>query len=143
MNETAGRIKGLGEVAIRVTDLEVMHRFYTDVLGLKVLRQEQDFIFYWIAEGYAGHPQVLNLFIASERWMIESKSVELSPEHTTLHHVALNIDLADFEAEKSRLEGLGVAVRPAVHEWVQVRSLYFADPEGNLVELVAHDDSLG
>jgi catechol 2,3-dioxygenase-like lactoylglutathione lyase family enzyme len=143
MNEITGRIRGLGEVAIRVTDLEGMHRFYADVLGLKVLRREEEFIFYWIAEGYAGHPQVLNLFTSSERWMIESKSAELSPAHTTLHHIALNIDLADYAAEKERLEQLGVEVHPAVHEWLHVRSLYFADPEGNLVELVCHDECVG
>jgi catechol 2,3-dioxygenase-like lactoylglutathione lyase family enzyme len=136
-------IKAIGEVSIRVTDLDSMFNFYVEVLGLEVLRREQSFVFFRIAEGYAGHPQVLNLFVASERWQIESKSDTLSPEGTTLHHVAYNIDLADYEAEKERLEGLGIKVSVAEHAWVHVRSLYFPDPEGNLIELVAYDESVG
>jgi catechol-2,3-dioxygenase len=137
------RIKALGEVSIRVRDLASMCKFYKDVVGLEVLSREESFVFYRIADGYGGHPQVLNLFEAHNRWMLESKSPELSPEHTTLHHFALNIDLEDYEAERTRLEGLGVTVHPALHEWMHVRSLYFNDPEGNLIELVAFDQSVG
>lgn len=137
------RIKALGEVSIRVTDLDAMHKFYAEVVGLEVLRREETFTFFIIGPGYKGHPQVLNLFVASERWMLESKSEELSPQGTTLHHFALNIDLQDFDAELKRLQGLGVNVRATVHEWLHVRSLYFPDPEGNLIELVCYDASVG
>jgi len=30
------RVKGLGEVSIRVTDLDAMHKFYEEVVGLEV-----------------------------------------------------------------------------------------------------------
>ncbi len=33
------------------------------------------------------------------------------------HLIALKIVLEDFEAEKMRLEGLGVKVNATVHEW--------------------------
>ncbi len=143
MNKPDRHIKALGEVSIRVTDLAKMQQFYEEVLGLEVLRHEKNFVFYKIAEGYAGHPQVLNLFDAADRWLIESKSDQLSPGHTTLHHIALNIALGDYEAEKNRLEGLGVNVFSTVHEWLHVRSLYFPDPEGNLIELVCYDANVG
>ncbi len=143
MDRPVGRIKALGEVSIRVMDLDKMHKFYAEVLGLEVLRREDNFTFFKIAEGYAGHPQVLNLFTASDRWLIESTSAQLSPAGTTLHHVAFNIALEDYEADKTRLEGLGLKVHATVHEWLHVRSLYFADPKGNLLELVAYDESVG
>ena len=57
------------------------------------------------------------------------KVVERDPAETTLHHIALNIALEDFESEKMRLEGLGLKVDATVHEWLHVRSLYFPDPE--------------
>ena len=66
----------------------------------------------------------------------------LSQEKTTLHHIALNVSLEDFESEKNRLEGLGLKVRATKHEWLHVRSLYFADPEGNLLEFVCYDESV-
>ena len=67
MDKAIHTIKALGEVSIRVTNLDAMHKFYKEVLGLEVLRREKNFVFFKIAEGYAGHPQVLNLFISTER----------------------------------------------------------------------------
>ncbi len=142
MNSPKRTIKALGEVSIRVTDLDAMHKFYAEVVGLEVLRREENFVFFKIAEGYGGHPQVLNLFIATERWLLESKSPLLNPEGTTLHHIAFNIALEDYEAEKMYLEGQGLKVHAVEHEWLHVRSLYITDPEGNLLELVCYDRSL-
>lgn len=143
MNKATRVIKGLGEVSIRVSNLDTMHKFYEQVVGLEVLRREDNFVFFRIAEGYAGHPQVLNLFAATDRWLLESKSEQLNPEQTTLHHFALNISLEDYAGEKKRLESLGIKVHAVVHEWLHVRSLYFSDPEGNLIELVCYDPSVG
>ena len=61
---------------------------------------------------------------------------------TTLHHIALNVSLEDFEYEKRRLEALGLKVRAVDHEWLHVRSLYFSDPEGNLLEFVSYDKNM-
>jgi len=142
MNESTRRIKALGEVSIRVKDLDTMHKFYEDVVGLDVLSREDNFVFFKIAEGYDGHPQVLNLFDAADLSFLHAKSPQLSPAGSTLHHVALNIALEDYEPEKQRLEGLEIKVLATEHEWLHVRSLYFADPEGNLLEFVCHDDSV-
>jgi len=130
MNTSDRRIKGLGEVSIRVKDLDAMHKFYEDVVGLELLRRDESFVFFKIAEGYGGHSQNLALFDASDRVFLDDKSLDLSPERTTLHHIALNIPRENYEAEKSRLEGLGLTVEATEHAWLHVRSLYFADPEG-------------
>ena len=142
MNKSDRRIKGLGEVSIRVKNLDAMHKFYEEVVGLDVLRRDESFVFFKIAEGYGGHSQNLALFDATNRIFLETKSLELSPEQTTLHHIALNISLEDYETEKRRLEGLGLKVQATEHAWLHVRSLYFADPEGNLLEFVCYDESV-
>ena len=142
MNESDRRVKGLGEVSVRVRDLDSMHKFYEEVVGLEVLRREESFVFFKIAEGYGGHTQNLALFEATERMFLETKSPQLSPDQTTLHHIALNIPLEDFESEKRRLEGLGLEVRATEHEWLHVHSLYFSDPEGNLLEYVCYDENV-
>lgn len=142
MNKSDRRIKGLGEVSIRVKDLDAMHKFYEEVVGLEVLRREESFVFFKVAEGYGGHTQNLALFEAGERSFIETKSPELSEENTTLHHIALNVSLEDFESEKRRLEDLGLKVNATVHEWLHVRSLYFPDPEGNTLEFVCYDETI-
>ncbi len=139
----AGRsIKALGEISIRVKDLGGMCRFYEEVLGLPILRRDDSFVFLRIADGYAGHPQVLNLFIASNDDFHDSLSPDVDPAVTSLHHIAFNIALEDYERERQRLTALGVLVQATTHPWLHVRSLYFPDPEGNLLELVARDDSV-
>ena len=82
-----------------------MHRFYEEVLGLEVLRRDESFAFFKIADGHGGHTQNLALFDATNRMFLETKSEHLSPDQTTLHHIALNILLSDCESEKRRLEG--------------------------------------
>jgi catechol-2,3-dioxygenase len=130
MNKSDRRVKGLGEVSILVKDLDAMQKFYEEAVGLQVLRRDESFVFFKVAEGYGGHSQNLALFQASN---------ELNPEQTTLHHIALNVALEDFESEKTRLEDLGLKVNATVHEWLHVRSMYFYDPEGNHLEFVAYD----
>ena len=142
MNKSDRRVKGLGEVSVRVKDLDAMQKFYEEVVGLEVLRRDESFVFFKIAEGYGGHTQNLALFQAENRYLLENKSIELNPEQTTLHHIALNISLEDFESEKMRLDGLGLKVNATVHEWIHVRSMYFYDPEGNHLEFVAYDDTV-
>ena len=133
MTESNRRVKGLGEVSIQVRDLDAMHKFYEEVVGLEVLRRDESFVFFKIAEGYGGHSQNLALFEASNT---------LNPQESTLHHIALNVALEDFETEKMRLEGLGLKINATVHEWLHVRSLYFYDPEGNHLEFVAYDETV-
>ena len=55
-------IKGLGEIALRVADLDTMQRFYQDEIGLEFLRRFEHAVFFRIAEGHGGHAQVLALF---------------------------------------------------------------------------------
>ena len=135
MNKSNRRVKGLGEVSIQVRDLDAMQKFYEEVVGLEVLRRDDDerFVFFKVADGYGGHSQNLALFEASNT---------LNPQESTLHHIALNVAIEDFETEKMRLEGLGLKVDATVHEWLHVRSLYFYDPEGNHLEFVAYDETV-
>jgi len=107
MNKSNRRVKGLGEVSIQVKDLDTMQKFYEEVVGLEVLRRDEDFVFFKVAEGYGGHTQNLALFEASNIMSLDNKGVQLNAQETTLHHIALNIMLEDFESEKMRLEDWG------------------------------------
>ena len=131
-------IKGLGEIARRVNDLDAMQRFYQDVIDLELMERSENAVFFRIAEGYGGHTQVLVLFDRSQ----QPGYAGLNPTTTTVDHIAFEIDLADFESQKQRLEQLGVAVCTAEHAWVHWRSLYIKDPEGNEVEWVCYDESV-
>ena len=77
-------------------------------------------MFFKVAEGYGGHTQNLALFEASNTMFLDNKAEQLNSQETTLHHIALNIALEDFESEKMRLQGLGLKVNATVHEWLYV-----------------------
>src|SRR5690349_19288213 len=92
MGEPTRRIKGLGEIALRVADLDAMQRFYQEVVGLELLRRFDHAAFFRIADGYGGHTQVLALFDRSG----QADYRGLDPERTTVDHLAFEIDLADY-----------------------------------------------
>jgi catechol 2,3-dioxygenase-like lactoylglutathione lyase family enzyme len=142
MNKPNRRVKGLSEVSIRVKNLAAMQKFYEEVVGLEVLSRGESVVFFKIAAGYGGHSQNLALFEMENLDFLVNKAGELSREKTTLHHIALNIAREDYESEKSRLEGLGLNVVATEHAWLHVRSLYFPDPEENLLEFVCYDESV-
>jgi catechol 2,3-dioxygenase-like lactoylglutathione lyase family enzyme len=131
-------IKGLGEIALRVEDLDHMQRFYEEVIGLELIKRFENAAFLKLADGYGGHTQVLALFDRKG----QAGYAGLNPLKTTVDHIAFEIGLTDFAAEKDRLEGLGVAVTTAEHPWIRWRSLYVRDPEGHSVELVCFDPTV-
>lgn len=125
--------KRLGEIALRVNDLEAMTNFYRDVVQLPLMRKEPHMAFLKISDGFQGHTSILALF---------KRGSEPVEQNGSLDHIAFSIDLSRFEPEKKRLEGIGLTVDTDQHNWVQWRSLYFTDPEGNRVEFVCHDPSI-
>jgi len=131
-------IKALGEIALRVTDLDAMQKFYEETIGLELMKRFPNSAFFRIAEGFGGHTQILALFDRTAEEGYRGLSTEKSP----MDHIAFEIPLADFAAEKQRFEELGLRVKTAEHAWVHWRSLYVNDPEGNEVELVCYDESV-
>jgi len=132
------KIKALGEIALRVNDLDTMQAFYQDVIGLELMRRLPDAAFFKIADGYGGHTQILALFDRSS----QSDYTGLSAAQTTVDHLAFTIAREDFESERARLEALGCKLTFADHDWVHWRSLYVRDPEGNNVEFVYYDPNV-
>jgi catechol 2,3-dioxygenase len=127
-------VKQLGEIALRVHDLAKMKSFYRDIIGLEVLGEFPNSVFFKIADGYGGHTQVLALF---------DRSVSVHHDRSTLDHVAFTIALEDYESELQRLRIIGLTVETNTHQWVKWRSMYVRDPEGNEVELVCYDPTIG
>jgi catechol 2,3-dioxygenase-like lactoylglutathione lyase family enzyme len=127
------KVRALGEVALRVNDLDAMRQFYEGTLGFEPLGVFANAVFYRIAPGHGGHTQVFVLF---------ARGVSVSARASTIDHIAFAIDRTDFEGEWSRLEGLGLKVEVADHAWVHWRSLYVHDPEDNEIELVCYDPTV-
>src|ERR1700756_5499891 len=128
-NEKRTVVRGLGEIALRVNNLNAMQRFYEQVIGLPLMTRVPSCAFFKIADGYGGHTQVLALFDRSNSPGYRGTNAATS----TIDHIAFEIPLSDFENELKRLRALGLEVETAEHAWVHWRSLYVTDPEGNQV----------
>ena len=145
MNKSNQSVTGIAEISLRVHDLDLMRRFYEQVIGLEVLREnkhsEGTAVFYAVGAGDE------NLALFEEKlidWYTRDKSPQIDPKLTTLSHFALSIALDDFESEKKRIEQLGIEIMHSdTSSWMHCRMFYFFDPEGNLIEFKSHDESVG
>ncbi len=129
----------IAEVVLRVSDLEKMVAFYQEVLGFEIVHRAPGIIFLKIADldsplGHGGHAQLLGLV---------DRRTHLDAKCSTFDHFAFEIPLTDFTREKERLAQLGLEVRTRDYAWSHARALFFHDPDGNLVEFICHDDSVG
>ena len=135
------KIKALGEIAIRVKNINRMKQFYNEVLGLEVLKELPNWVFFGIEKEREGHPRFLVLVKETVDVPIFERKPTIAAT-TPLHHFAFEILLDDYWLEKERLEKLGYDLVTTTHGWGHLRSIYLQDPEENVVELVAYDASV-
>jgi catechol 2,3-dioxygenase len=121
-------IKSLGHVVLRVTDCPRAERFYNGVLGLPVCARLDQNGFKMTFFSLGNHHD----FAVMEVSGADGVRGESSPG---LHHVAFKIgnSLDELREAKAALEAAGITPNPMDHE--VTKSLYFADPDGNGVEL--------
>ena len=117
---------------LRVTDLEQSLQFYTQVLGMKLLRQkdypEGRFTLAFVGFGDEQSEAVLEL---THNW--ETKQYELG---TAYGHIALEVDDVYSACEKIRAAG-GKVVREAGPMKHSTTILAFVeDPDGYKIELL-------
>ena len=144
MNKQNQSITGITEIALRVHDLDLMKKFYEEVIGLEVLGENKPgdgtAIFFAVGAGNS------HLALFPEKltgWYTRDKSPQIDPQLTTLSHFALSIALEDFESERKRIEQLGIEiVHSNTSSWLHCRMFYFFDPEGNLIEFNSHDETI-
>ncbi len=136
------RVKGLGEIVLRVTDMQLMKTFYQNIVGLELVRESKDFVFFKIADGYGGHTQTLALFATTNLTAFGSELKNIEAAHTSLHHIALEIDKSDYAEVLNILSQENIEVVTNVFEWVKWKSIFIKDPEMNIVEFVCYDATI-
>ena len=136
--------KRLGELVIRSKQPEVLVAFYREAIGLEPFATLGSATFLKIDDDFEGHPQLLAIFDKEHEYSgpLHMQTGRADSQSGTLHHFAFALDAADFDAERERLQGMGIAVEPGEHRQFGWRSLYMHDPDGNSVELVCYDAAL-
>ena len=127
------KIRALGEIAIRCSDLTTMIAFYRDTLGLRILHggHRDGIVFFELGKSYGGHTAVLALFQG------DLNRPPVTGTNSALHHIALTIDAAEQDAAEGYLKAQGLPCRIEEFPWIGWRGVFTEDPEGNTVELVA------
>ena len=120
-------IKGLGEIALRVEDLDSMQGFYEEVIGLKMVQLVPDRLAF-MAFGDYHHNVALNV----SNWQGAPPAV---PENAGLLHAAFSYPTRRaLGAAYQRAVAHGVAnARGSDHGVTE--AIYFDDPDGNGVEI--------
>lgn len=125
-------IRGILETAVYVDDLERARTFYGGVLGLTRVLDTPRMLTYSVTPG-----QVLLVFRRGATREDSETSGGVVPGHHSEGpaHFAFAIEAEAYQAWKARLEAEGVAVRSEMMWPKGGRSLYFSDPDGNVLEM--------
>ncbi len=151
--------KGINHLALVCRDMAETVEFYTRALGMPLVKTVslpdggQHFFFdcgggsllafFWWGDAPAAAPGIASVadFPASAKTAVGS-----------MNHVAFHLDEAELDASIGRLKAAGVhvsvpvvvnhddspmGVAQAMHEGVWVRSVYFRDPNGIMLEYAA------
>jgi catechol-2,3-dioxygenase len=116
-----GLAHGLCELTLQTPDPEALATFYTAVLGFAVLSREDDRV--WLA---CGKRTRLGLWTPGEK--------EFGDRGGRHVHYAYSVRPGALDEIAGRLQRLDVEFRGPVQHDGGDRSLYFEDPEGNVVE---------
>lgn len=125
-------IREIDHVVIRVADLEAITRFYCDVLGCSVEKEQREI---GLVQLRAGRSLIDLLKVGAK---IDRPDSGTPGEGRNMDHLCLRVEGFDGEALKAHLREHGVRIGE-----LGVRygadgfgpSLYLFDPEGNMVEL--------
>jgi len=157
------RTRGINHLALVCKDMAQTARFYTEILGMPLVKTVelpdggQHFFFdcgggsmiafFWWKDAPPAAPGVASV----ERFPSKPKTAVGS-----MNHVAFTVDESDLESLLERLRAAKVPVLPVVvnhddspqgaarenHPGVFVRSVYFTDPNGIMMEFAASTRAL-
>jgi catechol 2,3-dioxygenase-like lactoylglutathione lyase family enzyme len=113
---------GNNHTAVRVRDLEALERFYTEVVGLKILSQRRN------------TPDVPDATFFTGLQLLRFPQQDVA-QKGVLDHVGINV--ANLDEIVAHLGENGVGLVGEINApGPGVRTAFFRDPEGNTIELI-------
>lgn len=160
------QFEGLHHLALVCSDMERTVHFYTDVLGMKLKKGfdldggygqhfffdmggGNELAFFWFSDAPKHQPGV-----ASPGTLVGRRPGNISSAHGSMNHVAIRVAPEHIERYRQQLVDKGVDVTPVVNhddvvtgkdartsdemtDKTWLRSCYFFDPDGIMLELTA------
>jgi catechol 2,3-dioxygenase-like lactoylglutathione lyase family enzyme len=123
--------RGVHHVALMCSDVERTIRFYTELLGFPLVEIFEN-------RDYQGSTHLFfDIGLDNSLAFFDFPGLDLGPYAEViggLHHIAISVDQAQWDAARQRLDAAGVAT----HVDSEI-SLYFSDPDGVRLELIAEN----
>ncbi len=122
------------ETCLYASSLEDSEHFYSEILGLKLIRKEEGrHLFYRCGDA------MLLIFnpnhTSEEQTFVNNRPIPLHGATGSIH-VAFSVDQNEFKDWKSRLKSKGVNIESSVKWPGGLKSIYFRDPAGNSLEII-------
>ena len=125
------RLERLDHFGIEVNELATAERFYTEVLGLRVVAHLGDQTLLQCG------PQNLALFQVKRPPLTPEQRRDLISHPLGKGHHAFTVNRTDFDAARENFAKAGVESAAPI-DWGDHDCLYFLDPDGNLLEIVSY-----
>jgi len=123
------RLTRIGHVALRVADVERSRAFYTTLLGFEVVEEDPEHGGVFMA--LEGLSHTIDLFPVDDARTAPAQT----PGAVGVRHVAFLVDSEQALKEAyETLQANGVTIVRAI-DHVSQKSIYFQDPDGNLLEI--------
>jgi catechol 2,3-dioxygenase-like lactoylglutathione lyase family enzyme len=122
------RVRRLDHFGVDVADLERAERFYTEVLGMSVAMRLADQVLLRHGDGNCA------LFLKSDR--VPGSLEQIAHPLGKSHH-AFEVSWEDYRNASATFRERGIPHHAPI-DWGDHECLYFLDPDGNLLELVAY-----
>ncbi|QHS61932.1 SMU1112c/YaeR family gloxylase I-like metalloprotein [Chitinophaga agri] len=123
-------LKGVHHIAIICSDYERSKRFYTEVLGLKIIRE----VYRLERQSYKLDLELNGTYVIELFSFPDPPSRVSGPEAAGLRHLAFTVD--DIDEVVAHLELCNVTPEPVrVDPYTGKRFTFFTDPDGLPLEL--------
>ncbi|MEO8884525.1 MAG: VOC family protein [Mucilaginibacter sp.] len=124
------KLNRVHHIAIICSDYQKSKHFYTEVLGLKAVRE----VYREARQSYKLDLEVNGLYQIELFSFPNPPARPSRPEATGLRHLAFEVD--NVEEAKQEIEKHGVVLEDIrIDEFTQKRFTFFADPDGLPIEL--------
>ena len=128
------RPERIGHAVIKVRDLERSRKFYTEVLGMQIMKDVPEIPGVFLANHGRDHHELALFEVGAEAEAPSAKAVGLL-------HIAFRLgSQEELEAAYHELKDKGVPVHFTVNHGI-TRSVYFEDPDGYELEVYCDNDA--